>query len=177
MALSFTPEVAKKIQDTVARYPDAQAACLPVLHIAQDECGYLSDDALQLVAATLRLPEAHVFGVVTFYTMFHRHPAGKKALWVCTNVSCMVMGGYEVLHSLEKKLGIKAGETTADGIYLAEEECLAACADAPMAICGPTYYLRLDDAKVDAMIDDIRRAPMPIAAGIAPPLPSVKGSH
>ena len=156
MALTFSPEAAKKVQETVARYPDAQAACLPVLHIAQDEFGYLPDDALKLVAATLKLPEAHVFGVVTFYSMFHRHPAGKKAIWVCTNISCMLLGGYEVLHKIEQKLGIKAGETTADGIHLAEEECLAACADAPMAICGPKYYLRLDDKGIDALIADVR---------------------
>ena len=156
----FSETAARRVQDTVKRYPDAQAACLPVLHIAQDEFGYLSDAAIQLVAQTLSLPEAHVFGVVTFYTMFHRHPAGKKALWVCTNISCMLRGGYEVLSAFEKKLGIKAGETTADGIHLAEEECLAACADAPMAICGPNYYLNIDPTKIDSIVAEVRAQPI-----------------
>ena len=156
MALAFSPQASLRIKDTVARYPDAQAACIPVLHLAQDEFGYLSDEALKLVAATLGLPEAHVFGVVTFYTMFHRRPVGKQVLMVCTNVSCMLMGGYEVLHQVEHELGIKPGETSADGITLIEEECLAACADAPMAICGKRYFLRLDEKGVGDMLSDIR---------------------
>ena len=157
MALAFSPPAVQQIEALRKRYPDSQAACIPVLHLAQDEFGYLSDEALKLVASTLGLPEAHVFGVVTFYTMFHRHPVGKKTLMVCTNVSCMLMGGYDVLHRVEEKLGIKAGETSADGITLIEEECLAACADAPMAICGRNYHLRLDTPeKVDAMLAQVR---------------------
>jgi NADH-quinone oxidoreductase E subunit len=158
MPLAFSAQASQKIKDTVARYPDAQAACIPVLHIAQDEFGYLPDEALQLVAQTLGLPESHVFGVVTFYTMFHRRPVGKQTLMVCTNVSCMLMGGYDVLHRVEERLGIKPGETNADGVTLVEEECLAACADAPMAICGQKYFLKLDERSVDAMIDEVRNA-------------------
>src|SRR3989442_3211140 len=126
MALAFSPEVAQKIAETRGRYPTAQAACLPVLHIAQGELGHLSDEALRLVAATLGLPEAHVFGVITFYTMFHRSPVGRNVLRVCTNVSCMLTGGYDVLHRVEEKLGVKPGETSVEGITLVEEECLAA---------------------------------------------------
>jgi NADH-quinone oxidoreductase E subunit len=159
MALAFSPQVAKKIEETRARYPTAQAACLPVLHLAQDQFGYLSDEALRLVSATLGLPEAHVFGVVTFYTMFHRAPVGKSVVRVCTNVACMLRGGYDVLRRVEERLGCKAGETSSDGVTLIEEECLAACADAPMAICGQKYFLRLDDSKVDAMVSEVRRGP------------------
>lgn len=157
MALAFSAQATKKITETLSRYPDAQAACLPVLHVAQDEFGHLSDEALHLVAETLRLPDAHVFGVVTFYTMFHRGAVGRNVLRVCTNVSCMLGGGYEVLHRVADALGVKPGETSADGITLIEEECLAACADAPMAICGQRYFLRLDGKKVDAMLDELRR--------------------
>ncbi|HZU83374.1 MAG TPA: NAD(P)H-dependent oxidoreductase subunit E [Polyangiaceae bacterium] len=158
MALAFSPQTTQKIDAIRARYPTAQAACLPVLHVAQSEFGYLSDDAIRLVAATLGLPEAHVFGVVTFYTMFHREPVGRNVLRVCTNVACMLRGGYDVLRRVGEKLGVAPGGTSKDGITVIEEECLAACADAPMAICGQTYYLRLDDAKVDAMLDELRRA-------------------
>ena len=89
-----------------------------------------------------------MFGVVTFYTMFHRDKHGRNELMVCTNVSCMLRGGYEILHHIEQKLGIKAGQTTPDGAFtLVEEECLAACANAPMMICGQDYFLDLTPAE------------------------------
>ena len=90
-----------------------------------------------------------MFGVVTFYTMFHREKHGKNELMVCTNISCMLRGGYGILQHIEKrKLGIKAGETTPDGAFtLVEEECLAACANAPMMICGEDYFLDLTPAE------------------------------
>ena len=101
---------------------------------------------------------AHVFGVITFYTMFHREKHGRNELMVCTNVSCMLRGGYDMLHYIEKKLGIKAGETTPDGAFtLVEEECLAACANAPMMICGNQYFLDLTEKKVDTILDDLRK--------------------
>src|SRR5262252_6838476 len=107
MPLAFTPEAQARIAEIRGRYPTAQAACLPVLHVAQDAFGHISDEAIDLVAKTLELSPAHVWGVVTFYTMYHRHPTGKHIVMMCTNVSCMLRGGYEVLHALEKQLGIK----------------------------------------------------------------------
>ncbi|MSP61487.1 MAG: NAD(P)H-dependent oxidoreductase subunit E [Myxococcales bacterium] len=161
MPLAFSDSTLKQIADLRARYPDAQAACMPVLHLAQDEFGHLGDDAIHLVAETLDLPDAHVYGVVTFYTMFRREPSGKNVLRVCTNVSCMITGGYDVLARVCKRLGIQPGQKTADGLFsLVEEECLAACADAPATVCGQKYYLRLDTpAKVDAMLDELARVP------------------
>jgi NADH:ubiquinone oxidoreductase subunit E len=96
---------------------------------------------------------------------------------VCTNVSCMLRGAYDMLHHLEMKLGIKAGETTADGAFsIVEEECLAACANAPMMICGNQYFLDLTEQKLDTIVDDLRkkwqaRNP-PAAGGAAPPAPT-----
>lgn len=160
MALAFSPQALQTIETLRTRYPTAQSACIPVLHLAQAEFGHLSDEALELVATTLGLPPAHVFGVVTFYTMFHRHPVGKNTLMVCTNASCMLTGAYEVLEHIEKTLGVKRGETTADGMFtIVEEECLAACADAPAVICGAKYFLRLDANKADAMLDELRKNP------------------
>ena len=98
-----------------------------------------------------------VYEIATFYTMFHRHHVGKKYLMVCTNISCMLRGGYEVMAHIERRLGIKPGQTSKEGITLVEEECLAACADAPMAICERKYFLRLDEQTVDAMLDEIIR--------------------
>jgi NADH-quinone oxidoreductase E subunit len=158
MALEFSVQARQQIDRLLTRYPTKQAALLPVLHVAQDEFGYLPDEALELVARTLALPPSHVHGVITFYTMFHRHRTGTHHLMVCTNISCMLRGGYDILHHLEKRLGIKAGETTSDGAFtLIEEECLAACANAPMMICGAEYFLDLTPAKVDVIIDDLRK--------------------
>jgi NADH-quinone oxidoreductase E subunit len=158
MPIAFSPQALQKIAQIRSRYPDAEAACLPVLHLAQDEFGHLSDEALHLVAKALELPAAHVFGVVTFYTMFHRAPPGKRVLMVCTNVSCMLTGGYKVLDQVCAALGVKPGGTSKDGLVtVIEEECLAACADAPMAICEREYYLRLDTPeKVEAMLAKLR---------------------
>ncbi len=160
MPAEFSGEAKKRIEEIRSQYPTAQAACLPVLHLAQDEFGYISDDAVGLVARALGLPASHVWGVVTFYTMYHRHPTGKHTLMMCTNVSCMLRGGYDVLHALERKLGCKVGETTADGEFtLIEEECLAACADAPAMISGHKYFLRLTpDAAIKAL-DEIKKMP------------------
>ncbi len=160
MATAFSPQAEQKIQDICRRYPNTQAACLPVLHLAQDEFGFLSDDVLDLVATRLSLPKSHVFGVATFYTMYHRQPVGKRVLMMCTNVSCMLRGGYETLHKLEQTLGVKAGGTTADGEFtLIEEECLAACADAPAMICGRRYFLNLTPDKVDEALAECRKLP------------------
>jgi NADH-quinone oxidoreductase E subunit len=158
MPLEFSAQSKARVEKALAQYPNKQAALLPVLHIAQDEFGHLPDEALELVARTLELAPAHVYGVITFYTMFHREKHGRNELMVCTNVSCMLRGAYDMLHHLEKKLGIKAGETTPDGAFsLVEEECLAACANAPMMICGNQYFLDLTEKKLDTIIDDLRK--------------------
>jgi NADH-quinone oxidoreductase E subunit len=160
MALAFTPEAQQKIAAIRARYPNAQAACLPVLHLAQDEFGFISDEAIDAVAGALELSPAHVWGVATFYTMYHRHPTGKHVLMMCTNVSCMLRGGYDVLHALEDKLGCKAGENSPDGEFtLVEEECLAACADAPCLIAGEKYFLNLTPASAIAALEEIKKMP------------------
>ena len=160
MSVQFSPEARQKIETIRSRYPNAQAACLPVLHLAQDEFGWISDDAVNAVADALGLPAAHVWGVVTFYTMYHRHPVGKHVLMVCTNVSCMLRGGYQVLETLEKTLGCKRGETSADGEFtIIEEECLAACADAPCMISGQKYFLRLTPETAQKALEEIKQMP------------------
>jgi NADH-quinone oxidoreductase E subunit len=158
MALEFSSQSKQLIDRLLSQYPTKQAALLPVLHVAQDQFGYLPDEALELVAKTLELPAAHVFGVITFYTMFHREKHARNELMVCTNVSCMLRGAYGILSHIENRLGIKPGQTTPDGAFtLVEEECLAACANAPMMICGDQYFLDLDEKKVDMILDDLRK--------------------
>jgi NADH-quinone oxidoreductase subunit E len=102
--------------------------------------------------------ELDVRNVLSYYSMLRTKPAGKYNLQVCTNISCMLRGGYDILRHIEGRLGIKAGETTPDGAFsIVEEECLAACANAPMMICGDDYFLDLTPAKVDVALDEMRK--------------------
>jgi NADH-quinone oxidoreductase E subunit len=158
MPLEFSAQSKERVTKLLSRYPTKQAALLPVLHVAQEEFGHLPDEVIELVSRTLDLAPAHIYGVVTFYTMFHREKKGQHELMVCTNISCMLKGGYGILKHVEGRLGIKAGETTPDGLFsIVEEECLAACANAPMMICGDDYFLDLTPEKVDAVLDELRK--------------------
>lgn len=160
MPLQFSDAARKKLDAIVARYPNKMAATLPALHLAQAEFGHASEEAMQAVADALGLPLAHVYGVATFYTMFHKKPVGKNVLMVCTNVSCMLRGAYDILGEIERRLGVKRGETTPDGMFtVVEEECLAACANAPMMICGTEYFLDLTREKLAGILDELRQHP------------------
>lgn len=121
-----------QMRETVARYPQARSAMLPCLHLAQDELGYVTDEAIQAVAEALGVKTDEVESVVTFYSMFHQEPKGKRIIKVCTSISCYLMGCDAVLETLEGKLGVRRGEITPDGEYTLEAvECLAACGMAP----------------------------------------------
>lgn len=165
MSLEFSADAQKKIAALCERYAVSgtkQPVVMAALHLAQKEHGHLSDDALRLVATTLGLPYAHVYGVATFYTMYRREPAGKTTIRMCTNISCMLRRGYEVLEAFEKTLGIKRGKSTADGaIQLVEEECIAACANAPCAVVGTKYYLDITPDQVPQIVDELKKNPRP----------------
>jgi NADH:ubiquinone oxidoreductase subunit E len=142
------------------RYPTSQPVVLAALHLAQKEHGDLRDDVLRLVAATLELPYAHVFGVATFYTMFRLKPGGVNTLRICTNVSCMLRGGYAVLRAFEQQLGLKVGQSNAD-FTLVEEECIAACANAPAILCGTEYFLDVTPERVPSIVSALKSHPHP----------------
>jgi NADH-quinone oxidoreductase E subunit len=160
MSLEFSADGQKKIAALCERYPTKQPVVLAALHLAQKEFGHLSDDALRLVARTLDLPYAHVYGVATFYTMFRREPGGTNTIRMCTNISCMLRGGYEVLAAFEQKLGLKKGQSNKD-FTLVEEECIAACANAPCAVVGTKYYLDLTPGDVDKVISELKTTAHP----------------
>ncbi len=160
MSLEFSAEATKKIQALVERYPTPKPVVLAALHLAQKEHGQLSDEVLQLVARTLDLPYAHVYGVATFYTMFRREPAGKNVLRICTNISCMLRGAYDVLRAFEQRLGVKKGGT-AGQFTIIEEECIAACANAPAIVCGTRYFLDVEPSHVEKILDELKREPHP----------------
>ena len=160
MSLEFSADAKQKIAALAERYPSKQPVVLAALHLAQKELGHLSDDALRLVAATLDLPYAHVYGVATFYTMFRRTPGGTNTIRVCTNISCMLRGAYEVLGAFEKQLGLQKGESNRD-FTLVEEECIAVCANAPAVLCGTQYYLDVEPGQVGDIIAQLRKNPRP----------------
>ena len=160
MSLQFSAESQQKIAALCERYPGKQPVVMAALHLAQKEFGHLSDEALQLVARTLDLPYAHVYGVATFYTMYRREPGGAQTIRVCTNISCMLRGGYDVLAAFEKALGVQKGGHTKD-FSLVEEECIAACANAPAVLCGTKYFLDVTPAQVADIVRELQRDPHP----------------
>jgi len=157
MTPAFNKDNKTKIDKIVSLYPNKMAACLPVLYVAQDQFSHLSPQVMDLVAETLDLSPAHVYGVATFYTMYNKEPVGTFHVQACTNVSCMICGAYDVLGRLQKKLGIKAGETTADGMFtLAEVECIAHCGTGPAVQVNDDIYELVSPNKVDELIDKLK---------------------
>lgn len=160
MSLEFSADAQQKIAALCERYPSKKPVVMAALHLAQKEFGHLSDDALRLVGKTLDLPYAHVYGVATFYTMYRRQPGGTTTIRVCTNISCMLRGAYDVLAAFEKQLGLAKGESNRD-FSLVEEECIAVCANAPGVVCGTEYFLDVEPNQVSGIIAQLRKNPRP----------------
>ena len=150
-----------EIDHWVAKFPPGRqrSACISALRAAQEQNnGYLTQDLMEAVAEYLKLPPIQVQEVANFYSMFEVHPCGRHHVSVCTNVSCMLNGSDRIVKHVEKKLGIKTGESTPDGrIFLKqEEECLAACTGAPMMMVDHIFYENLTPEVVDKVLDDLK---------------------
>jgi NADH-quinone oxidoreductase subunit E len=157
-ALSHDRE--RELEKILARYPNRQAACIPVLHLCQDQEGWVSEAAIRWVADRLGLSAAHVKGVVTFYTLFNKEPPGKHQVWVCRTLSCALAGSDRILHHCEQRLRIHAGQTTKDGkVTLRTAECLASCGTAPMMQVDREYHENLTIEAVDAILDRLTTEP------------------
>ncbi|MEO1022307.1 MAG: NAD(P)H-dependent oxidoreductase subunit E [Bacteroidota bacterium] len=169
---SFTDDDLKEIEQIKAKFPEVMPATLPTLWVAQRRFGHVEPPVQRLVAQTLDLPESHVHGVATFYTQYYKERMGKYVLDVCTTTSCQLCGGYEMLHYLEDKLGIKAGETTEDGMFSIQSvECLGACGYAPMMqITNDVHVNNLTFEKLDKIIDDLKNDRLPEHESVAMPL-------
>lgn len=162
MAFAFSEETQAEIKKIIARYPKGKqrSGLLPILHTvqAQNE-GYLSEEAIVAVAELLGLTPIEVYEVATFYTMFNLKPVGRYVLEVCHTGPCMLRGSDEILAYIQKKLGIKIGETTKDGLFtLKTVECLGACGYAPMLQLGKHYQEFLTPAKVDKILEELKAA-------------------
>jgi len=151
----LTKQEIKKVNEIKSRYPDEKAALLPLLWIIQEKYGWISDDAMQYAGDLLNMPYEQVLGVATFYTMFNKKPRGKFHLQVCTNISCMLRGGYELFKYIEDKL--KSGDN--DLFTVEEVECLGSCATAPMMqVNNREFYENLNREKVDEIIEHFKNS-------------------
>ena len=146
----------------VAKYPQGQqrSAVMACLSIVQQEQGWVSQESEAEIAAYLDMPAIAVHEVTTFYNMYNQQPVGKFKVAVCTNLPGLLRNRYEALQHLEKKLGIKVGETTADGMFTLQQcECLGACADAPVMLVNDRNMCSfMDDQKLDELVDGLRAA-------------------
>ena len=152
--VEFSPELVAKFDDIVSRYPEGKqkSALLPILHLVQAEFGWVSAPAMDKVADYLHIQDIEVYEVATFYSMYNLKPVGKYMFEVCQTGPCMINGSDDIIKYIGDTLGIKPGETTADGLFtLKTVECLGACGYAPMMQLGKTYREHLTKEKVDAM--------------------------
>ncbi len=160
MDINFSKESLELIDKMIQRYPEGRqkSALIPVLHIAQAEFGgWLSTETMDYVASLLSIKPIEVYEVASFYSMFNLKPVGKCVLDVCHTGSCAINGAEELIAYLEKKLNIKVGETTPDGMFtLKEVECLGSCGTAPMLQCGKDYYENLTHEKTDALLEQLK---------------------
>ncbi|ELK05750.1 NADH dehydrogenase [ubiquinone] flavoprotein 2, mitochondrial [Pteropus alecto] len=160
----FTPENYKRIEAIVKNYPEGHkaAAVLPVLDLAQRQNGWLPISAMNKVAEVLQVPPMRVYEVATFYTMYNRKPVGKYHIQVCTTTPCMLRNSDSILEAIQKKLGIKVGETTPDKLFtLIEVECLGACVNAPMVQINDNYYEDLTPKDIEEIIDELKAGKIP----------------
>jgi NADH-quinone oxidoreductase subunit E len=161
MSVQFSPEKIIEAKNIIARYPEGKqkSALLPLLHLAQEEFGgWLSVETMDYVASLLNLEPIEVYEVATFYSMYNLKPVGRYMFEVCQTGPCMLNGSDDIIAYIGEKLGIKPGETSADGMFtLKTVECLGACGYAPMMQLGKNYREHLTKEKIDAIVDECRR--------------------
>ncbi|CAB4885529.1 unannotated protein [freshwater metagenome] len=144
-------------QEIIGRYPRARSATIPLLHLAQQQDGYVTNEAIRHIGELVGATSAEVLGTATFYEMFKFEPVGKYLVNICRTMSCALMGGDELMHHAEHTLGIKAGSTTPDGLITLEHaECQAACTEAPTLQVNYRYRFRVTPETFDALIEDLR---------------------
>ncbi len=153
----LSPENEVLARQIIGRYPRSRSALIPLLHVAQEQDGWVTDEAMGHIGELLGLSSAEVLGTCSFYEMFKREPVGTYLVNVCTNISCQLLGGEELLEHVEERLGVKAGATTADGMFTVEDvECIAACTEAPCLQVNYRYFHRITHAAFDTLVDDLR---------------------
>ena len=154
----FSPPLAARFDRLVTIYPLRRSALIPMLLYAQDEVGYLSDAVISEVAARIEITELEVRNVISYYSLMRTKPGGKYHVQVCTNISCMLRGGNELLAHCKERLGIGNKETTPDKLFSLEEvECIGACSWAPAVQVNYDFHENLTNDKMDAVLDNYRK--------------------
>ncbi len=157
MEFKFSVENQEKIERIIQKYPEKQAAVMPLLYLAQEQYGFISVEAMREISEILEMPETDVLGVVTFYSMFHQKEIGKHHIQVCTNVSCMLRGGMQIFDAVKSKLGINNGEVTSDKLFSLEEvECMGSCGTAPMIAVNEDYFENLSTEKAIEILNSLK---------------------
>jgi NADH-quinone oxidoreductase E subunit len=153
----LSPQMVERAKDVIALYPEPRSALIPILHLAQEQDGWLTDEAMEHVAELLSIEPAEVRGTATFYDMLFTHPVGRHLVSVCTNIACLLNGGFELLDHAEQTLGVRPGATTPDGEFTLEEvECVALCGDAPCLAVNWRYFGSVTPGRFDELVDDLR---------------------
>ena len=143
--------------EIIGRYPRKRSALIPLLHLAQEQDGYVTEEAMAHLAELVGITPAEVLGTASFYEMLKLEPVGKYVVNVCTDISCMLLGGFELLEHAEEALDVKAGNTTADGLFTLEDvECQAACTEAPCLQVNYRYFTNMEPGALDQLLDDLR---------------------
>lgn len=146
--------IAKEI---ISRFPRPKSAMIPLLHLTQEQNGFVSNAAMVHIGELIGVTPADVYGTASFYEMFRFEPIGKYCINICTNISCQLVGAWNLLHHAEERLGVKAGGTTADGMFTLEDvECIAACTEAPAVQVNYRYRYKVTAANFDQLIDDLQ---------------------
>jgi NADH-quinone oxidoreductase subunit E len=156
--MKFSEEFETRFAEMVTYYPTKRSALVPTLLYAQDEVGFLSDEVISEIASRMELTELDVRNVISYYSMLTTKPRGKYNVQVCTNISCMVRGGEEILHHCAKKLDVGHKGTTPDGLFSLEEvECIGACSWAPAVQVNYDFHENLTTTKMDAILDEYKK--------------------
>ena len=162
MKLKLKPETLKAIDEVITHYPVKRSALLPLLHLIQEDTGWISTEAIEWIAAKLELQPINVYEVVTFYPMFRQKPIGRRHIKVCRTLSCALTGGYKVCDQFQQEFGCQPGEISADGEVTIEfVECLASCGTGPVVMIDDDLHEKVDAAKVKELADAIRAKAKP----------------
>jgi NADH-quinone oxidoreductase subunit E len=155
--VQLKPETLRSIDEVIPRYPAKRSAALPLLHLVQEDQGYIASEAIEWIAGKLGVAPISIYELVTFYPMFRTKPIGRRHIRVCRTLSCALMGGYKTCAEFERQFATRRGEVSPDGEVTIEfVECLASCGTAPVVMIDDELHERVDCEKARALSDGIR---------------------
>src|SRR3954449_11581789 len=152
----LSPQMVDRARETIALYPHPRSALIPLLHMAQEQDGWVTPEAMEHIAELLDLSSAEVLGTESFYYMLFLEPVGRHLVAICTNIACLLNGGYELLEHAEERLGVTSGGTTADGMFTLEEvECIALCGQAPCLTVNWRFFGDVKHGDFDTLVENL----------------------